>query len=385
MPGQRDARIPAPGRDPPRAAIVAAADLARAEATAWDALVAQAAHPNPHYGRQVVEAHRRHGLAPADLRVLVVRHAGRLAALLPFTRGLGPASPLVSPYVTATAPLVADDAPPGTLAALAGGLARASGGRSWRWPLLPVEDAPGRGLLVALRAEGWTLGSVSCFARPVLLHEPSGEAAPAAGRIRARGKDLRRRHRRLAEQGTVTLEVATHGPALGAALEAFLALEARGWKGTRGTALASRPATAAFARDLFAPAASADPVRPRIDLLCLDGRPLAASLALVAGGTATLLKTAYDEEARVFAPGVLLEAEIVRAFREERFAARLDSASRPGSVLETLYVDRTVVADLVAVPPGHTLPAAACAARVALARFERGAVVGLKRLSGRLR
>lgn len=371
--------------DAPCATVVAAADLARHEAAAWDALVAQAAHPNPHYGRQVVEAHRRHGLASADLSVVVVRHAGRLAALLPFVRSLGPTRPLVSPYITQTSPLVADDAPAGTLAALAAGMARASGARSWRWPLLPVEEAPGRGLLAALGTEGWTLGYVARFARPVLLRGPEGAAAPVDNRIRERRKDLRRRYRRLAEQGTVTLEVATQGQALGAALEAFLALEARGWKGARGTALASRPDTVGFARSLFASEAAAGPVRPRVDLICLDGRPLAASLALIAGGTATLLKTAYDETARAFAPGVLLEAEIVRAFHETRFAERLDSASRPGSVLETLYADRTIVADLVAVPPGRALPTAACTTHVALARFQRGTAAALKRLAGRLR
>ena len=79
----------------------------------------------------------------------------------------------------------------------------------------------------------------------------------------------------------------------------------------------------------------------------MDGRPIAISLALLCGGTAHLFKTAYDETLRRHAPGILLEDEIVRIRRETGFARRLDSASRPGSVLETLYAHREPIGDLL--------------------------------------
>lgn len=351
------------------------------EAAAWDDLVRRAVEPNPHYSRQVVEAHRASGLAPSDLSILSVSCDGRLLALLPFTVAPEPldigrrvATPFLSPYVTQTAPLVAADAPSGTLDALVTGLALASGGRPWRWPLMPL-DGHG-GIVCALRRCGWTIGSVASFERAVFVRRTDLAGALAASPNRDRLKDLRRRRRRLAQRGVVALATAQEGAALAEAVETFLALELKGWKGRRGTALASRPTTSAFARALFG---GSGPVSLRADLLCLDGEAIAASLALVAGGTATLLKTAYDETFRSFAPGVLLEAEIVRAFHETCFAERLDAATHPGSVLDSLYPDRVTIADLVATPPGTTTAIVGLGALVARARLQRQVSDGLKR------
>jgi hypothetical protein len=104
---------------------------------------------------------------------------------------------------------------------------------------------------------------------------------------------------------------------------------------------------------------------------------LSGKVALVTGGTATLLKTAYDEGLRSHAPGLLLEAEIVRACHETGFAERLDSATLDGSALESLYRDRTPIAEVIAVPPGRQV--ISLERRVRLARFERDARAAAKR------
>src|SRR5262249_4407605 len=52
-----------------------------------------------------------------------------------------------------------------------------------------------------------------------------------------RGKEFKRLRRRLAEVGPVAFEVARSPAAVTAALQDFLALEAKGWKGAAGTAL----------------------------------------------------------------------------------------------------------------------------------------------------
>jgi hypothetical protein len=85
----------------------------------------------------------------------------------------------------------------------------------------------------------------------------------------------------------------------------------------------------------------------RADVLSVGDRPIAISLAFVCGGTAYMFKTAYDETLRRYAPGVLLEDEIVRIRRETGFAERLNSATLPGSVLETLYPHRESTGDLL--------------------------------------
>ncbi|MCJ2054297.1 GNAT family N-acetyltransferase [Methylobacterium sp. J-070] len=351
---------------------------------AWDALSASAAAPHPHFSRFVTEAHRAAGLLPKALRFVTVRRGDRLTALLPYTlshdlTGLGGrvARPFLSPFMTASAPLVADgpDRASDSLALVAG-LETASGGRPWRWPLLTTEEGAVPEMLALMRARGWSIGTVAAFERPVVDRRADHDAFLAGHPNRSRFKDLRRRARRLAEAGTVAHTCATGGADLQRLVAAFLDLERAGWKGSAGTAMACRPETASLAHGLFADAAG--PVSARADALTLDGRPIAISLALVGGGTATLLKTAYDEDLRSHAPGLLLEAEIVRACHETGFAARLDSATLDGSALESLYRDRTAVAEIIAVPPGrHAL---SLERRLGLARLERQARTAAKQV-----
>jgi hypothetical protein len=367
-----------PGRGGPEIRTLAALD-----GRSWDALFARADAPHPHYSRHVLAAHRAAGLVAGDLPVLTVERDGRLDALLPYRQrrdltGLGGsvAGPFRSDLVTATGPLVAGDAP-AALDDLVAGMAAAAPGRIWRWPLLPGREAAA--LRAALDRAGWAHGVIAAFARPVLDRRASHADFLALPAGRNRLKDLRRRARRLAGDGVLRLETATEGPDLAAAVEAFLALERRGWKGAAGTAMACRPDMARLARALFAEADG--PVRARADSLTVDGVPVAISLALTDGRTATLLKTAYDEDRRAGAPGLVLEAEIVRACHETRFADRLDSAALPGSPLEGLYPERDSVFEILASPPDARGPP--LAARIRLARLEHRARAAAKRALGR--
>ncbi|WP_246733405.1 GNAT family N-acetyltransferase [Methylobacterium sp. BTF04] len=359
-----------------------------AEGPAWDDLAARARDPHPYYTRHVMAAHWDSGLASADLPVVVVRQNGRLEAVLPMRMsydicGLGRpvAQPFVSHFVAATTPLVADG--PGyaaTLTAVVAGLRMASHGRAWRWPLLATESSVGRDLLDAMAADGWAHGEVTRFARPILDRRADHAAFLDGHPNRSRLKDLRRRQRRLGESGTVSLVTTTEGAALADAVEAFLALERAGWKGEAGTAMACTDTAARFARTVFS--GRNGPVQIRADILACDGRPLAISLALVTGGTAFLLKTAYDETQRAQAPGLVLEAEIVRVLHETGFAKRLDSATLAGSALESLYRERVTIAEVVAVPDGGR-GIISLERRLRLARFENEARTEAKRLLGR--
>ena len=255
--------------------------------------------------------------------------------------------------MTASAPLVADG--PDRAAdglALVAGLETASGGRPWRWPLLPTEEGAVPEMLAAMRARGWTIGTVAAFERPVMDRRADHDAFLAGHPNRSRFKDLRRRARRLAEAGTVAY-AERHAAARTCSASSR---PSSTWSAPAGRDRPAPPWPAGprpprSPMRLFADAPG--PVGVRADALTLDGRPVAISLALVGGGTATLLKTAYDEDLRSHAPGLLLEAEIVRACHETGFADRLDSATLDGSALESLYRDRTAVAEIIAVPPGR--------------------------------
>jgi CelD/BcsL family acetyltransferase involved in cellulose biosynthesis len=327
---------------------VESVDLAwlNARPEAWDRLMHDAGQAAPFQGRLVVNAHVRHGLAP-EPRFLVVRRGERLLALLAYDLGgarLGwrrRANAIWhSPYTPTTMPLVAAAAVGPAVSALLDGMAGLPG-QVWQFPQAILDDAVGLALRAEIGRRAWSSDILVSHERPVFDRRTGEGASPPAGRQ----KDLRRRLRRLAETGPVEFRTVTAGSELRSAIEAFLVLEAAGWKGRRGTALASRPNTAAFARDLFAGADG--PVQVRADLLLLDGRPIAASLALLCNRTAFLWKAAYDESLARYAPGVLLEDAIIRAMHDTAFTDRLNSAAAPGSVLEQLYPDREAAGDLI--------------------------------------
>lgn len=179
--------------------------------------------------------------------------------------------------------------------------------------------------------------------RVVMTHVPSdelarvGEAAAASGRrlvarplvrtscvvfqgkaadwtaalSRNRRGALRRKRRDLAAEGAVAVsfEEGDEG------YEDFLALEASGWKGRRGTAIASDPSTRQFYEHVVA--WCRDEGRLRLSFLRLDGRPVAAMLGLVDDRTWWWLKAGFDEAYGRFSPGLLLgHAEIEHAIDE---------------------------------------------------------------------
>ncbi|HEX2726441.1 MAG TPA: GNAT family N-acetyltransferase [Beijerinckiaceae bacterium] len=333
---------------PPTGAIVTL-DWLRARADAWDRLVAEAAAPNPFYARRIVVAHVEHDLAGPDLRFVAVHRGDELLALLPFRpRGARlalfrrAAAGWISPYVVTSTPLVTRHGSATAIDALLTTMATAGEGALWVLPLLALDSVVGAALQAAIVARQWPARTLSAFDRPVFDAHDAGAYAAHLGA--GRRKDLQRRRRRLAERGSVEMHSFTDGAALSQAVDEFLTLEQKGWKGAAGTALACRENTAAYLRAVFADGAG--PVACRADVLRLDGRPIAMSLAFVSGGTAYMFKTAYDETLRRYAPGVLLEDEIVRAC-QSGFAERLDSATMPGGVMDSLYPHRQRMGDLL--------------------------------------
>lgn len=120
--------------------------------------------------------------------------------------------------------------------------------------------------------------------------------------------NLRNRERRLQTLGEVTFSVVPAGAEQRAALDVFYALEASGWKGERGTAIAQRPSVKAFFDGLHDRTAS----DIWITILSVAGRPAAAQLVRLGNRTLFLLKTGYDPAFAPYAPGQLITARLIQ-------------------------------------------------------------------------
>ncbi len=102
-----------------------------------------------------------------------------------------------------------------------------------------------------------------------------------------------------------------------AAFADFLKLEQAGWKGKAGTALADLAHEAAYMRASIEAFAKADQLS--VDVIRLDGAPVAMGLVVEAGNSSIFWKTAFDERFSRFSPGVLLDMAVTRRlFREGR-------------------------------------------------------------------
>ncbi len=197
----------------------------------------------------------------------------------------------------------------------------------------------------ALAARGAPLSLERKFERASLSVGPSFEEHMTSHVSAKRRRELSRNRRRLEEMGRLTLRTERSGPGLAEAVQSFLFLEASGWKGKRRTALACDAVTRSFAERAFGP--SGGEHTSRVDLLLLDGKPIAGGVIVFSGSTGFTVKGAYDEAYSSYGAGLLIEQDVIRSFLTERWAQRLDAATNGSHVIDYLWPDRVNVADLV--------------------------------------
>lgn len=124
-------------------------------------------------------------------------------------------------------------------------------------------------------------------------------------------KSLRYGRGRMERAGTVNVETTTPAPdAVEPLLSTFVEIEASGWKGRAGSALAHRPAMRAFFGTYLRSAAEHGLLR--VSMLRVDRVVVAARIAIVAYGSVWALKVAYDEQWSRCSPGFQLTAEMLR-------------------------------------------------------------------------
>ena len=161
-----------------------------------------------------------------------------------------------------------------------------------------------------------------------------------------RRKELRRQHRRLGEHGAMTYVSAREPDDVRRAIEGFLALEARGWKGAKRSALLCDPSLATFTRTMTRLLAHEG--KCWVDSIEIDGAPVAVGIVLFSGENAFFWKIAYDEALSAYSPGVHLTIELTHRLAAESGVRLIDSCAIPDHpMIDRLWPDRMQVADLL--------------------------------------
>jgi hypothetical protein len=323
-----------------------------------DYLSARAVEPNVFFNpRFLAPAMPR--LEDREVRLAVIRdgdeYRSRLRLLVPFSVER-PAMPLgvpvmrtwASPFGPVGTPLVDRDDPVGVIEDFISMLARPHLKLPKVFVLPDMRlDGPMASLLATVaETRSLPLMTTDKAERPILHSDLEADAYLKASLRPHHYREFRRLKRRLADTGTLEHHVARGPDEIRHAIEAFLTLEASGWKGRERTAMAIDRYRAAFAREAVHRLAEQDMCR--IHTLTLDGKLIASLIVFVESGCAYTWKTAYDENFSAFSPGTLLVIEVTGQHLDDPNIEMTDSCAVPDHpVMSRLWSERRPMGTIV--------------------------------------
>ncbi|MBR0718219.1 GNAT family N-acetyltransferase [Bradyrhizobium liaoningense] len=327
--------------------------LASVDLSQWQALSERAIEPNGYYlpaWERAVSATAR-GRAGADALCAFDAASGRLTGLLPvvslWRAWKIPLPALVSahPYGTLCSPPLdrgaADDAATQLLQQ-----ARQAGAHALILRDVALDGPAMKSITESLVREGLQPQVLTSYIRAALDATQDGEALLRAALGGKKLKELRRQRHRLEGHGLVTFEIARTPGDVGPALETFLKLEASGWKGKRGTALAQDAGDAAFIRR--AVPALAETGQCEIVTLRAGATPIAAGIVLRHQARAFFFKLGIDERFAKYSPGVQLTCELTRHLCADPAIASADStASADHPMINPIWRGRLAIGDVL--------------------------------------
>ncbi len=351
------------------------AALASLPVPAWETLACRAIEPNACYLPLWSLAVARHARGRGDALALTAfdrEMPKRMTGLMPVRwakHALSLPVPLLvswNAYAPFSVPLLDRDCAVDAAGALIDA-ARTAGARG----LLLQTIATGGPAFVAIQAaldrRGLTPHIMRGFRRAGLNAGQNADIVLRDALSAKKLKELRRQRNRLEDGGTVTFDIASSTDRIGPTLEAFLALEAKGWKGERGTALSQDVGDAAFIREA-APALAA---RGQFEIVSLsrDGDILASGLILRDAGRAFFFKIAMDETQARTSPGVQLTLDLTRHLCADPAIAFADSsADGEHPMIDHVWRERIDIADIF-VPLSPRDPYAAAIRALVSARY----------------
>jgi CelD/BcsL family acetyltransferase involved in cellulose biosynthesis len=321
----------------------------------WETLAGRSVEANPFFSPAITTAAVAH-LGGERVQLAAPEVSGRLLALAPVvSTRLGRIAPAVSVwthrYGPLGTPLLDGEAPDEAAERLVHAMAPSGTDRAiLLFPDLPL-DGPSAAILRRFAtAERRPVAEIGAYRRAALRRAPNEETPFHLQIERRRRKEFARQRRRLAESGNLAARRVGPGPDLESAAMAFLALEAEGWKGRRGTALAADPASRAFALAamLGSPEGSVT-----IDQIDLDGNPVAMLVSFRVAGLAVTWKIAHDEAFARFSPGVQVMLEASENWLADPSVTNLDSlAAADHPMIDGLWPERIRIGVLAIGPVG---------------------------------
>lgn len=340
----------------------------------WADLADNAAEPNSFYAPDMLLPALEYLAGQDDVHLLEVAMGERLIGLMPVVRaarhGRLPVSNSVNwmhRHCFFGAPL----------------LRRGQEKRAWAGFLQQLDDAPwAQGFLhlsgidaaganaAALEAtcvlQRRAFREIQRYDRAMLRSDLPADAYWEANVRAKKRKEIRRLQKRLEEMGSVESQILANAADLAPWCDAFLALEASGWKGAEGTALANAPADEAFFRAACAHAfAGGRLMMLRLDL---DGRPIAMLANFRHGDGAFSFKIAIDETLGRFSPGTLIEIANLHAVQDDPGIGWMDScAAADHPMIDSLWGERRSIAQYRVALRGRGLPRLTRTAAFALA------------------
>ncbi len=326
---------------------------------AWRDLAARALEPNaflePAFALPLARASPRKS-SPRFIAVWSYNEKRQLAGLFALAPAgaVGLARLWLDKQAALAAPLLDRDCADAVLTRFFDWLAATEGSAGVVFPRVVEGGLVQKAICNAARSSGRAVKTLEAYQRAALLPGSDRNELCRRGASKKTLKDLRRRRRRLAEQGALGFELTATPAQVEQALEQFLALEAAGWKGARG-ALLNDPKLAVFAREAIAGLARED--KCRVATLSLNSRPLAIGLVIESARRAYFWKIAFDESFRAMAPGVDLVYELTGALSARRDIDMTDScaiANHP--MIDRFWPDRVGICDMAAaLRPGSSL------------------------------
>jgi hypothetical protein len=214
----------------------------------------------------------------------------------------------------------------------------------------PLGREHGAALLETLRRAGLAVEIGARSSRAALRARP-GAAPQGFLPILARRKrhhEIARQLRRLGEFGRLSFAQSQSFEELALFLEEFLLIEARSWKGNRGTSFLNAKRAAAYARQMVA--ALGVKGDAEIRSLRLDSKAIASLILLRTGGSFYPWKICHDSNWSAYSPGVQLALQTtVDLLADSRFEFA-DSLAAESSMLDSIWPDRLETASVVVAP-----------------------------------